>query len=73
MGNIQENIKAKKEREEKGTTRFELLAAQLEMEAPLHEVQATEKIYSANLGFWRLCLDAKKYLDTKRVKYDTNK
>jgi len=67
MGNIQDNIAAKKAREEKKITRLELLAAQLEMEAPLHEVRGTEMIYSKNLGFWRLCLDAKKYLDTKRV------
>ena len=44
-------------------TRLELLAGQLDLEAPRHELGNPEGIFSKNLGFWRLCLDAKKTLD----------
>jgi len=46
-------------------TRLELLASQLNMEAPPHEVKGTEMCFSKNLGFWRLCLDAQKTLGIK--------
>ncbi|MBU0598903.1 hypothetical protein KKF61_08035 [Patescibacteria group bacterium] len=49
-------------------TRLELLASQLNMEAPPHEVKGTEMCFSKNLGFWRLCLDAQKTLGIEAKK-----
>ena len=64
-------------------TRLELLASHIRGEAKEYEIKGTQQVFSKDLGFWRLCLDAHKITGNKpmeqpkpttlKVKDDTNK
>ena len=43
-------------------TRLELLSSQLDMEALTPEIQAPQKMFAANLSFWKLCIECRKIL-----------
>lgn len=43
-------------------TRLELLASMLDREATDSEIKAAQPIFSENLEFWALCMEAKRLL-----------
>lgn len=55
---------------EKAITRLELLAGQLDLPAMTPELQAPQRVFGINLGFWKLCLDARKMLNEEKNESD---